>query len=70
MGRHLDRAHHLPARGIERVQPVAGGEPDLRTVMGDPVHGIGAGKWSILAEDLGGCSFHAVTLVAEHECGE
>ena len=32
--RHLDRAHHLAARGIERVEPVARREPDLLAVDG------------------------------------
>ena len=43
----------LSARRIEGVQPVAGGEPDMLAVEGDPVHVVDARKGSIFAEDFG-----------------
>ena len=51
------RPHDLAAVGIEGVQPVAGGEPDMLAVEGDAVHLVDAGKGAVLAEDFGRACF-------------
>jgi hypothetical protein len=51
---HIDRAQRLSARGIQRVQRVASGEPDALTVVGDAMHVVDARKRSVLTDDLGG----------------
>src|SRR4029434_9429699 len=60
---HIDRAQRLAALGIERVQRVSCGKPDVLAVIRDPVHVVDARKGSVLADDLGGRSAHASTLV-------
>jgi hypothetical protein len=50
---HLDRAQHLPARRIERVQPVSGRKPDLLTVIRDSTYAVDPRKGSILTNDFG-----------------
>src|SRR4051812_390175 len=37
----IDRAHRLPACGIECIQSISGRKPDLLTVIGNSVHVIG-----------------------------
>src|SRR5262249_41190333 len=49
----VDRAQRLPARRIERGEIVSGGEPDLPTVVRDPVHVLDPREGSILSDDLG-----------------
>ena len=53
MGGDVDRPFRIPARGIERVQPVAGRKPDVPAVIGDPTHAIDTWKGSILTDDFG-----------------
>jgi hypothetical protein len=36
------------------VQLVSGGEPDVLTIVRDPVHALDTREGSILADDLGG----------------
>jgi hypothetical protein len=50
---HIDRAQCLPARGIQGVQRVAGGEPDVLAVIRDSMHGVDTRKGTILTDDLG-----------------
>ena len=50
----IDRAQRLPARGIEGVQLVSGGKPDVLAVVRDPMHAVDTRKGSILTDDLGG----------------
>src|SRR5262249_39343710 len=66
----IDRAQHLPARGIEGVQLVTGSEPDVPTVVRDPVHVVDTRKGSILADDLGGRSIHPSILVPRQRSGK
>ena len=42
MGCDVDRSQHLPILRIERVQRVAGGKPDVLSVVADPVHLVDA----------------------------
>jgi hypothetical protein len=49
----LDRAHHVPARGIEGVQLVSGSKPDVPTVIRDAMHMVDTRKGAILTDDLG-----------------
>src|SRR5205823_2273461 len=70
MPRDIDRAHRLPARGIEGVQLVSGRKPDVLTVIGDPTHAVGTWKGSIFTEDFGCRSFHALILIVRQRCGE
>src|ERR1700733_1278478 len=49
----IDRADCLPARGIEGVQLVSGGEPDVPAVVGDAMHPFCARKGSVLAHGFG-----------------
>src|SRR5262249_61437476 len=49
----VDRPHHLPAFGIERVERVSGSKPDALAVIRDPVYAVEARKRSIFANDLG-----------------
>ena len=49
----FDRAHRLPARGIERVQSVAGRKPDVPAVEGEAMHGVDALEGTVLADDFG-----------------
>jgi hypothetical protein len=49
----IDRAQRLVARRIEGVQPVAGSNPDVLAVIGDPVYALDPGKGSILSDDVG-----------------
>src|SRR5438445_1998100 len=49
----IDRAHRLPARGIERVQPVSGRKPDVLAVERNPIHAVDTGKGSIFTNDFG-----------------
>src|SRR5215475_4661213 len=58
-----NRAKHLPARGIEGVQPVSTGKPDVLTVIRDAMHDVCTRKGSIFTDDLGNRSSHASILV-------
>jgi hypothetical protein len=49
----IDRALRLPARGIQGVELVSGGKPDVLTVKRNPIHALESRKGSIFAEDLG-----------------
>jgi len=53
MGGDIDRAHQVPARGIECVQSLSRGKPDMPTVERDPGHVVDARKGPILTEDFG-----------------
>ena len=59
-----ERARDLPAVGIKRVQPVAGGEPDPLAVEADPVHALDFGKRAVFAKNFGGGRFHDRILPA------
>ena len=48
----FDRAHRGPALGIQGIQFVSTGEPDVLTVICDAVDVIDSRKWSILTNDL------------------
>src|SRR5262245_54966674 len=50
----INRAQGLTARGIEGMQLVSGGKPDVLTVIRDSVHVVDTRKRSILADDLCG----------------
>ena len=50
---HIDRAQDLPARRIERVELVAGGEPDALAVEGHAMHAVDARKGAIFTDDFG-----------------
>jgi hypothetical protein len=52
--RNLDHAQLLSARGIESVQLVSRSEPDILAVIGNSMHAVDPGKWTILVDDLGG----------------
>ena len=58
----IDRAHRLPARRIEGVQLVSGRKPDVLTVKRNPMHVVDTRKGSILTDDLGRRSIHALIL--------
>src|SRR5581483_11428672 len=48
----IDRAQHLSARRIQRIQLVSGCKPDMLAVIRDPMHLVHARKGSILTDDL------------------
>ena len=50
----IERAQHLPARGIEGVQRVSSGKPDVPTVVRHAMHVVDTRKRSILTDDLCG----------------
>jgi len=50
----IDRAHRLPACGIDCIQFISGSKPDMLTVIGNSVHVIGTWKGTILANDFCG----------------
>src|SRR6185312_12054445 len=52
----VDRAQHLSVVGIDGLQLVAGGQPDVPTVIADTVDTGGVLERPILFDDLGGCS--------------
>ena len=58
----VDGAHDHAAFGIEGVQPVARGEPDVLAVERQAMHVAGAGEGSVFAEDLGGGRGHDFIL--------
>src|SRR6185312_13718883 len=60
MGGDIDRAHRLAARRIHGVELVSRRDPDMPTVVADAMHMIDARKGPVLADDFGGCAFHAV----------
>ncbi len=62
----VDPVENLPACRIEGVQPVSGRKPDALTVIGHPVHVVGARKGSVLAQDFSGGSVHASILDIAH----
>jgi hypothetical protein len=49
---NIDRAQHLPARGIERVDFVSGRKPDVLTVKRNAMHAVDPRKGSILTNDF------------------
>lgn len=59
----IDRAYWLAAGRVECIQFISGRKPNVLTIIGDSVHAVGAGKWSIFAYDFGCCSFHMSTLI-------
>jgi hypothetical protein len=48
----IDRAHRLPAIGIEGLQPVSGGKPDVPTVKCEPMNVVSIREGSVLAQDF------------------
>lgn len=48
-----ERARRLSGRGVERVQPVAAGEPDMLAVIGDAADIRDAGEGAVLLENFG-----------------
>src|SRR5437868_5572014 len=50
----VDRAQHFAALGIEGIQLVASGKPDVLTVVRDSTHTLGTRKGSVLADYVGG----------------
>ncbi len=52
MRAHVNRAHDLPTRRVERVQPVTAGKPDMLTIERDPSHAFDTRKGSILVKDF------------------
>jgi hypothetical protein len=53
IGGNIYRTQYLPARRIESVQLVTGSDPDVVTVVGDPVYSFDTRKGSILTDDFG-----------------
>jgi hypothetical protein len=51
--RDVDRAQGSAALGLQRLQFVPGGEPDLLAVVRDAPHLVDARKGSVLAHDFG-----------------
>ena len=51
--RDIDRAHDLPARGIEGVHPVSSGKPNVPAVIRHPMHALDVGKGAVLTDDFG-----------------
>src|SRR5271165_481139 len=49
----INRAQYFPANRIKSVQLVFDGNPDLLTVIGDPIHPRDAREGSILTDDFG-----------------
>src|SRR5207248_7067760 len=52
MCRDIDRAHHLSARRIKGIQPVARGKPDVLTVIANSMHAGSSRERAILLDDL------------------
>src|SRR6201997_2413484 len=48
----IDRARGFPTRWVERLQIIAGCNPDLFAIKGDPVHTIDTRKGSVLTNNL------------------
>src|SRR5262245_3374586 len=67
--RDIDRALRFPARGIEGVQFVVGREPDILSVVRDPVHAFDTRKGTVLTDNLGRRSLHAFVGVASSRYG-
>ena len=65
----IDRADHLPSRGIEGVQPVAGRKPDVLAIVSDPSDLFDAGKGAVFAEDFGCVIVSSSILAAREEPG-
>jgi hypothetical protein len=53
MRRDGDRAHRPAAVRIEGVEPVAGREPDVPPVEGEPMHALDARKGPVYTDDFG-----------------
>jgi hypothetical protein len=68
----LDRegALHPAAVGIDRVQAVAGREPQGVAIEGDAMHGRLVVEGSVLADDMGRCRFHMAILLNTRRRGE
>jgi hypothetical protein len=49
----IDRARHLPVRGIESVQPVSGRKPDVLTIERNPMHVVDTREGPIFTDDFG-----------------
>jgi hypothetical protein len=50
---YIDRAHCLPACGIEGIQLISGRKPYMLTVIGDSIHPVGTREGAILTNDFG-----------------
>ena len=48
----INRARGFPTRWVERPQIIAGCNPDLFAIKGDPVHAIDTRKGSVLTNNL------------------
>ena len=70
MGGDLDAAGRLAALGVERIQCLAGCEPDCAAVIGDTVDAFHAGEGAVFADDFGWLLFHEAILTAKGGGGE
>src|SRR5579883_2095610 len=59
----VDGAQGFSALRIERVQSVAGGEPDVPPVVSDAVDLFGVRKRAVLVDDFSSGSFHGLVLI-------
>ena len=50
----IDRALDLAVARVERVDIIARGEPEMRSVKGHAGHALGAGEGTIFTDDLSG----------------
>ena len=66
----IERAHRFPARRVDRVQRVAGRDPDIGAVIADTMHMRDIRKGAVFADDCRCCSFHAVILATRQRGGE
>jgi len=48
----IERAHRFPARRVDRVQRVAGRDPDIGAVISDPSHIRDIRKGAVFADDF------------------
>ena len=58
----VERAHVSPLVGVDRAQRVAGGDPDIGAVIGDPANLGDIRKGAVFADNRGCLSFHGVIL--------
>ncbi len=50
----INRAHCLSTRGVEGIQLLSGGKPNLLTVIADSMDAVSFRKGTILTDDFGG----------------
>src|SRR5450631_544038 len=59
---NIERAHRFPARGVDRVQRVAGRDPDMGPVIADTSDIRDIRKGAVFADDRCCRSFHVLVL--------